>query len=178
MRFISHWDSKEAEARSTRWRHVIASFLYSIAASRASMASSSWNNVLSSWKNRLSWRRGIRLPEPQSPGQIHCSQHTYTTEPLVSPQPESVLTLSKVPLTAAAAGILGHSLMQYERHSAVRLRSQVLIHFRVSLGSLRKLSWAYLRPQTTRGKFLQCRLSVQRKSTSHTAGCLVPLGGS
>ena len=53
MRFISHWDSREAEAHSTRWRHVMASFLYSMAASRASMASSSWNSVRSSCRGRV-----------------------------------------------------------------------------------------------------------------------------
>lgn len=65
MRFISHWDSKEAEARSTRRRHVMASFLYSMAASRASMASSSWNRVRSSCVD--TGTRGVGddwLPEP------------------------------------------------------------------------------------------------------------------
>lgn len=67
MRFISHWDSKEAEARSTRWRHVMASFLYSMAASRASMASSSWNSVRSSCGPRAHVDGEARLPAP-TPG--------------------------------------------------------------------------------------------------------------
>jgi hypothetical protein len=57
IRFISHWESREAEARSPRWRQVMASFLYSMAASRASMASSSWNSVRSSCGDGHEWTR-------------------------------------------------------------------------------------------------------------------------
>lgn len=64
MRFISHWESKEAEACSTRWRHVMASFLYSMAASRASMASSSWNTVRSSCADMGMRGGGPRLLAP------------------------------------------------------------------------------------------------------------------
>lgn len=61
MRFISHWDSRLAEARSTRCRHVMDSFLYSIAASRASIASSSWNRIRSSCKCRAAVSRERRI---------------------------------------------------------------------------------------------------------------------
>ncbi|TNN87422.1 hypothetical protein EYF80_002139 [Liparis tanakae] len=49
MRFISHWESTLAEALSCLCLWVMASFLYSIAASRASIASSSWKSVRSSY---------------------------------------------------------------------------------------------------------------------------------
>lgn len=61
MRFISHWDSRLAEARRTRCLHVMDSFLYSMAASSASMASSSWNKIRSSCRGRAAVTREQRV---------------------------------------------------------------------------------------------------------------------
>lgn len=75
MRFISHWDSRLAEARRTRCRHVMDSFLYSMAASRASIASSSWNKIRSSCQGRAAVTRGQRVcslsPCPNFPSHLN-----------------------------------------------------------------------------------------------------------